>query len=167
MDDGRNRNAGDPADPIITGAGGDHWMWTLQQASFRRYEDFYAGQCICHSSSFDRYVSGQGIFFCDPCYFRGSCCGHCHVKRQLHSFQFQEPDQGTDYICSTLGLRFYGLNGWDRNVYFRICDLYGTSLWDFPVPICRALFKRPFQSFWGASGIKEQFQTSGFCSDDS
>ena len=23
-----------------------------------RYEDFYAGQCICHSSSFDRYVSG-------------------------------------------------------------------------------------------------------------
>ena len=41
----------------------------------------------------------------------------------------------------------FGLNGWDRNVYFRICDLYGTSLWDFPVPICRALFKRPFQSF--------------------
>ena len=42
---------------------------------------------------------------------------------------------------------FMGLMVGDRNVYFRICDLYGTSLWDFPVPICRALFKRPFQSF--------------------
>ena len=28
------------------------------ERSFCRYEDFYAGQCICHSSSFDRYVSG-------------------------------------------------------------------------------------------------------------
>ena len=54
---------------------------------------------------------------------------------------------GAAVVGSTLGLRFYGLNGWDRNVYFRICDFYGTSLWDFPVPICRALFKRPFQSF--------------------
>ena len=50
-------------------------------------------------------------------------------------------------LTTSAALRFYGLNGWDRNVYFRICDLYGTSLWDFPVPICRALFKRPFQSF--------------------
>ena len=31
----------------------------LQQASFRRYEDFYAGQCICYSSRAHRSVSVQ------------------------------------------------------------------------------------------------------------
>ncbi len=56
----------------------------------------------------DRYVSVQGIFFCDPCYFRSGRCGHCHVKRQFHSFQLQEPDQGLTTSAALWACGFMG-----------------------------------------------------------
>ncbi len=78
-------------------------------------------------------------FLWDPCYFRSGRCGHCHVKRQFHSFQFKNQIKG-------LGPQ----------------DLYGTSLWDFPVPICRALFKDRSNHFEVHLELKSSFKLQDF-----